>query len=61
MRCKLKKKQNCITYRQDDLHDLAEESTNGIFASPPDEKREELKKNHELVNDFIKKYKNRHG
>jgi hypothetical protein len=37
---------------------LAEESTNGVFASAPEETEEERKKNHDLVNDFI--LKNRH-
>lgn len=44
----------------DELHDLAEESTNGVFASVSDETDEERKRNHDLVNDFIKKYKGRY-
>jgi hypothetical protein len=51
------KDQNRITRRQDELHDLVEESTNGVFASAPDEPEEERKKNHDLVNDFIKKHR----
>jgi hypothetical protein len=50
----LVKDQNRITRRKDELHDLAEESTNGAFASVPDETEEERKKNHGLVDDFIK-------
>lgn len=49
------------TRRQDSLHDLAEESTNGVFAGAPNEPEKERKKNHDLVNDFIKKHKNRQG
>lgn len=48
------KNKNRISSRQDELHDLAEESTNGVFASAPKETEEECKKNHDLVNDFIK-------
>lgn len=44
------------TRKQDQLHDLAEESTNGVFASPPNE--DERNQSHDLVNDFIKKHKN---
>ncbi|WP_164217332.1 hypothetical protein [Virgibacillus sp. YIM 98842] len=46
---------------RDELHDLAEESTNGVFACDTDESEEERKMKHDLVNDFIKKHKNRHG
>ncbi|MDC3418751.1 hypothetical protein [Aquibacillus salsiterrae] len=53
------KNKNLITNRQNQLHDLAEESTNGIFASAPDETEEERKKNHDLVESFIKKNKRR--
>ncbi|MCJ7843621.1 hypothetical protein MUB24_22670 [Lederbergia sp. NSJ-179] len=54
---KLIKNLNHITCRQDKLHDLAEESTNGVFAIAPEETKEERKKNHDLVNNFIKKSK----
>ncbi len=53
------KNQNRISCKHDELHDLAEESTNGIFASAPDETDEERKKNHDLVNEFIRKRKNK--
>lgn len=51
--------ENRITHRHDNLHDLAEESTNGVFASAPEETEEERKNGHDLVDDFIKRRK--HG
>lgn len=48
-----------LAHKQNQLHDLAEESTNGIFASAPEETEEGRKKNHDLVDDFIKRQK--HG
>ncbi|MCR2821446.1 hypothetical protein [Lederbergia panacisoli] len=54
------KNQSRITSRQDELYDLAEESTNGVFADGPEETDEERKKNHNLVLDFIKDNKTKH-
>jgi hypothetical protein len=53
----LYKKQDRITKHQDELHDLAEESTNGVFASPSDEDMGERKINLHLIDEFIKKRK----
>ncbi|MFD1416101.1 hypothetical protein [Oceanobacillus jeddahense] len=50
---KLIKNKERIIRKQDELHDIAEESTNGVFAGTPKETEKERKKNHSLADDFI--------
>ncbi|WP_157037100.1 hypothetical protein [Oceanobacillus jeddahense] len=42
-----------IIRKQNELHDVAEESTNGVFACTPEEMEKVRKKNHSLADDFI--------
>ncbi|MFZ3590122.1 hypothetical protein ACOI1C_12780 [Bacillus sp. DJP31] len=50
-------KRNQLIQKQNKMHDLAEESTNGVFAIAPKESPVERKKNHDKVTGFIKNYK----